>query len=806
VNQWSPRRVPGIGPLDAKIVIVGEAPGADEDTRGEPFVGGSGQLLNRMLNNVGLDRSQIYITNVVKNRPNNNNFEYFYEDPACRQPSQFLRESIIETISEIQRINPNVVIPLGNESLRALVGKFSISSWRGSILSSPVGKCVPTLHPAYVLRQYESKPIVELDLKRAAVESATRTIDLPSYQFDILPTYDRVMEYLHEPHETIAFDIETTGRMVRCLGLSSRQGHAISIPFITSPQGAAPLAVPGSPFINFEVTGQSLCSHWSPDNEYEILAKLYDLFSNRKIRKIAHNFPFDSVVLAREFGFTSFPGFWMDTMSAWHCCYAEFPKGLDFLTSILTRVPYYSDYDASNDRETARYNCYDSAITFEIAPTIEQKLRDVGQDNFYFTERHPAIMAYTRAETRGIRVDEVKRLAQSKTVGEEIEQILYRIRSLAGGDIYGKNRDQPFNPRSWQHKQELLYGRLALPKQFSGKKDKDGNYNITTDKHAIAALDKKAPQYTTLFQDLLLHSEKATLKSSFLDKPLGADGRIRTHYNPAGTKTDRLASSEPLFDVGTNLQNLPRGEFRAMFLSDPGWTLIKADLSQAEFREVVWDARIHRIIKLYENPEFDVHRWNAAVNIFNVPEDQVTKQQRKVAKDGVYGGNYSMHYRKAAIVYKMPVETAKFVLDRYRAAVPEVPNWWKTIQHKINTTRCIEGPLGRKRYFFGRFDDDTYREAYSHSAQHVVAQLINRAFSLANELMPEQEAYPLLQVHDEICVMAKGEPDSPEVLRYAKLLKRLMEYPIKYEGVEQPLVIPAEVSVGLDWYNQKRIA
>jgi uracil-DNA glycosylase family 4 len=160
MNQWSPRRVPGIGPLDAKIVIVGEAPGADEDTRGEPFVGGSGQLLNRMLNNVGLDRSQIYITNVVKHRPNNNNFEYFYEDPACRQPSQFLRESIIETISEIQRINPNVVIPLGNESLRALVGKFSISSWRGSILSSPVGKCVPTLHPAYVLRQYESKPIV----------------------------------------------------------------------------------------------------------------------------------------------------------------------------------------------------------------------------------------------------------------------------------------------------------------------------------------------------------------------------------------------------------------------------------------------------------------------------------------------------------------------------------------------------------------------------------------------------------------------------------------------------------------------
>jgi DNA polymerase len=797
-NLWSHKRVPGIGPTNAKVVLVGEAPGADEDRLGEPFVGGSGQLLNRMLNNVGLDRSQCYITNIVKYRPFENNFGVFYEDPFTRRtPKSILTEGICEVRAEIDRIKPNVVVPFGNEGLRALTGKSGITAWRGSILSSSVGKCVPTIHPAAVLRQYEYKVAVELDLKRVRAESDSPAISLPEYQFDIMPTYDTVMEYLHAEHDTLAFDIETSGRMVRCLGLSSRQGHAISIPFITSPQGSLPVAMPGSPFINLETSSPTLCSHWSVDREYDILSKLFDLFSNPKIRKIAHNFPFDSVILAREFGFTSFPGFWMDTMSAWHCCYAELPKGLDFLTSILTRVPYYSDYDASNDRETARYNCYDAAITREIAPTIEEKLRETGQHRFYFEERHPCILAYTRAETRGIKVDELERHKETVKTEAEKDQVLAIIRNTAGNPT--------FNPRSPKQMQEFLYVKLGLPKQYSGKKNKEGQYNLTADKHALAALEKKAPQYTELFQNLLLHSEKATLLSSFLKKPLGNDGRIRTHYNPAGTKTDRLASSEPLFDVGTNLQNLPRGPFRRMFLSDPEWTLIKADLSQAEFRIVVWLAKIHRIIKLYEDPKFDVHRWNAAVNIYGIPEAQVTSKQRKVAKDGVYGGNYSMHFRKAALVYKMPLETAKFILTRYRAAVPEVPLWWKEVQLKINTTRCIEGPLGRKRYFFGRFDDDTYREAYSHEAQHVVAQLINRAFSLANEIMPEQEAYPLLQAHDEIVVAARGEPDSPQVLRYSILLKKLMEYPIQFPGVEQPLVIPAEVSVGKDWYNQKRI-
>jgi hypothetical protein len=225
-----------------------------------------------------------------------------------------------------------------------------ITKWRGSILQTPCGKCVPTYHPAAILRQWNWKPVAELDIKRVAEESSSSVIELPRMSFDILPSYDRVMEYLHglKAGDTVAFDIETTGRMVRMLGLSASEGHAISIPFITGVQGSTPTSVPGSPLISLETAGPTLASHWRAEQEYDLLAKLWDVFSNRSIRKVAQNFPFDSVVLAREFGFTQFPNLWMDTMLAWHTCYAELPKGLDFLCSVLTRVPYYSDYDASD--------------------------------------------------------------------------------------------------------------------------------------------------------------------------------------------------------------------------------------------------------------------------------------------------------------------------------------------------------------------------------------------------------------------------------------------------------------------------
>ena len=139
------RVVFGTGPPDASVVVVGEGPGAEEDASGVPFVGRSGALLTSLLDEVGLDRSGIYVTNVVKCRPPGNRPPRTLEIKACRH---FL-------VTQLGRIDPVVVVTLGNVATRAVLGRREpISALRGgrhlSALTSAV--VVPTFHPAAGLR------------------------------------------------------------------------------------------------------------------------------------------------------------------------------------------------------------------------------------------------------------------------------------------------------------------------------------------------------------------------------------------------------------------------------------------------------------------------------------------------------------------------------------------------------------------------------------------------------------------------------------------------------------------------------
>ena len=117
-----PRVVNSIGPTNAKIFLVGEAPGSSEDATGEPFVGGAGKLLNRLLMEAGMIRRECRIGNVMRVRPAGNNFGNFYYDKSRKIPKQELLDGIVYLKEEIRQCNPNVVVALGNEALRALTG------------------------------------------------------------------------------------------------------------------------------------------------------------------------------------------------------------------------------------------------------------------------------------------------------------------------------------------------------------------------------------------------------------------------------------------------------------------------------------------------------------------------------------------------------------------------------------------------------------------------------------------------------------------------------------------------------------
>jgi DNA polymerase len=148
----------GEGSERAELMFVGEAPGADEDRQGRPFVGRAGQLLTRMIEAMGFGREEVYIANVLKCRP-----------PANRDPSPLEVSACLPTLmKQIEIIDPKVVVPLGNHALRALVDLGpgeGITAVRGRVMEALGRVVVPTFHPAYLLRNERQKGKAWSDLK-----------------------------------------------------------------------------------------------------------------------------------------------------------------------------------------------------------------------------------------------------------------------------------------------------------------------------------------------------------------------------------------------------------------------------------------------------------------------------------------------------------------------------------------------------------------------------------------------------------------------------------------------------------------
>ena len=134
--------VPGVGPADARIMIVGEAPGQNEDLQGEPFVGAAGKLLDQLLRGIGLSRADVFITNILKCRPPGNRDPQPSEAEAC---SPYLEQ-------QLRLIRPEVVLILGRHALvRLLPGQDSISRVHGRVIEKDGVSYIPIYHPAAAL-------------------------------------------------------------------------------------------------------------------------------------------------------------------------------------------------------------------------------------------------------------------------------------------------------------------------------------------------------------------------------------------------------------------------------------------------------------------------------------------------------------------------------------------------------------------------------------------------------------------------------------------------------------------------------
>ncbi len=152
----------GDGAQNAKIMFIGEAPGADEDMQGLPFVGRAGKLLDQILQEINWDRKNIYITNIVKCRPPENRPPLPYEISKC---SKYLR-------FQIEYIKPKLIVLLGAVSAQSILGTYipnikSMKEIRGNLCEFNGLKYLPTYHPAYILRNQKDYLLLKEDILKA---------------------------------------------------------------------------------------------------------------------------------------------------------------------------------------------------------------------------------------------------------------------------------------------------------------------------------------------------------------------------------------------------------------------------------------------------------------------------------------------------------------------------------------------------------------------------------------------------------------------------------------------------------------
>lgn len=773
----------GEGNKNAKIWLIGEAPGKQEEEKGRPFVGGSGQVLDSILQEVGIKRSGVYIDNVIQQRPPNNDFSIFYKDKGKKSPCEELLERYSQLQELVSTYRPNVVVALGNEALRALTSKNQITHWRGSILGCRGVKVIPTIHPAMVMRQYEFRPVVVMDMHRVKKESLSPEFPTPYRDNFILnPTFDQVMSTLKflESQEYVSFDIETSQELeqIICIGFGWSKEDSICIPIFYSGN-----------------------SWWTAEEEVAIIQQVRKLFSNPHPKFIAQNAQFDMIYLADKWGVDlEKVNLWMDTMIAFHCVYPEFKRGLSFLTSVYTNRPYYKGMPNSGGGPDIlwKYNCLDTVATYECAMEIRKEAEEFGTLRFYQNNSHKLIKPLIKMQRRGVKINVELRKKIDDTLTKDIDSMQERLNKTIGHEL---------NPNSPKQMKEFLYDELKLPPQY--KKNAQGKEVISADEDSLEELFKRFNNpIFKLIQDI---RKVRKLLSTYIRAELEADGRMKCSFiiggnmkdedgkeKAGGTETGRLSSRENIYGRGTNLQNIPRGDIvRSIFIPDSGFIFINADLSQAEARAVAYLAREERLQNLFSDSKQDIHKRNAAM-VFSKRVEEVTGEERQLAKTLVHAANYGIGARKFSKHIGKSEAEARELLNQYYALYPSIKRWHMEVEDRIGKTRILRTPLGRARMFFGRWGPDLVREAIAYVPQSTVSDIINMGIVEASDNLPPQWEL-LLQVHDSILMQV---PEGTAMEQVVRFIRHYFEFPVEIEG--RQMVIPVDIKWGYNWAKMEK--
>lgn len=833
----------GVGPSNAKLMIIGEAPGKYEEERKIPFVGPTGELLTEMLENAGIRRSECYLTNVVKIRPPKNDLSRLHEIPNEDAPlvdypdgdkivtaheGYKIQDFLPLLWEEIKVMQPNCILACGSLAFETLTGLEGIKNYRGSILQClnfPI-KVIPTIHPAALFERnrgkssgqgmftWKQKVHIQFDVFKAARESKFPDFSsIPVRDLRIIRNSLQLEQFFHTyeslGYEKVWVDTEVFKAHLVCIGFAFTPTEGVSIPLIDLQSNSNPNGIPLHDMLEI----------------WKIIS--YKLST---LKVIGQNFKADKVYWLEPAGFEKI-NFVHDAMFKMHTLSPELPKGLAFQASILTNEPYWKsegkEYNPWKDKLDVllKYNAKDCCVNCECDLAMDEDLKEFGLEDFFYNFVMKLYPVYEKIEKRGMKVnkEKVKELNDyyDNLLKEESDK---RVKLMAEFGIeYEYNKKygtSDVNYNSPPQVSELIYVRLRCPIR------EDTRDETLTALMNNAVRDSRKRE---IINSILTSRSLYKLKETYVNARIDPDGRMRYSYNQVGTETGRTSTSvikKPLRngEWGVAIQTTPRpdefgGKIREMYIPDEGKVLIEFDQSQAEARIVALLANDLNLLALYDKA--DVHKLTAAF-VYNVtdgrPGDELVKAalggeqlsflefiddfQRQIGKSSRHGLAYKLSPDGLSIKMKISLYRAKQAFAKVHEMSPNIQGvFHEEIEAKLAESRVWWTPFGRRREFFEQWGEKLFREACAHIPQSTIGDNTKRMLlGIADvdwiEILEEGHDSFLAQIpigREKEC---------------RDIVKPIFEQEIDFERCtikRPPITIPTDCKVGFSWGTMEKV-
>ena len=459
----------------------------------------------------------------------------------------------------------------------------------------------------------------------------------------------------------------------------------------------------------------------------------------------------------------------------------EYIKGLGIKKE--EQINLFEENSKSNEYENT-LNALNAYLIQKLYEKTIKEIKNLNEMDLFNNIEMPLVEVLAEMQYEGIKIEKDKLESFGVELKQNIDELTKEIYDLSG---------QEFNINSTKQLGEILFEKLKLPVV---KKTKTG---YSTDVDVLEKLKSEHP----IIEKILEYRSLTKLNSTYVEglKPYinKVTGRIHSYFHQTITATGRISSTEP------NLQNIPTRielgkRLRKAFVPKEGYVFIDADYSQIELRVLAHISQDENMINAFKHDE-DIHK-QAASNVFNVPIEEVTKEQRSHAKAVNFGIVYGISDFGLGEQIGVSRKKAKDYINQYLEKYSGIKKFMDDIVEKAKEQGYVETLFNRRRYIpelkSKNFNIRQFgsRAAMNTPIQGTAADIMKIAMINVYKKLKEEklESKLILQIHDELLIEAKED----EKERVKNILQSCMENAIKLD-----VPLKAEVSEAYNWYELK---